>query len=294
MEQQQHNEQLSSTTQISKYQQPKEQTITFPNISGTTIAVVRNGIENPIRVLIKQNPEQLIRDATTIIGEVLVAYCGATPDGTHSGVVSECVALMTHKFSHLSITEVREAFRLAAVNQIDVNLTAYKGVATVYVFGQVMSAYDELRNPIAYKIRMAQQEQEHQEDKEEVERKRTEFNNMVKDWYSKSVESKGTSIKSLDDVPFYFYDTLYELGLISADVDTKKAYIEKAVILLKHKFEVSTFNLEKEDRNFIRAVSSIGPVQAYFESTKSQKSETISLAKKLFLYDCIKGDINND
>ena len=286
MEQQQHNKQLSSTSQISKYQKPEEQTISFPNISATTIGVIKHAIDIPIRDELRKVPEKLIRDATTIIGEVLVAYCGATSDGTHSGVVSECVALMTHKFAHLSIYEIREAFRLAAVNQIDVNLTAYKGVATVYVFGQVMSAYDELRRPVAHKFKSVPVNTE--EDEKEVERKRNEFNQMVIDWYNKSIESKGASIKSIDDIPFYYYDTLSELGLLKVDIDTKKMYMEKAIILLKNKFQSSITNLDKEDRQFVRSVSEIGPVQAYFASTKSQKSETVSLAKKLYLFDSIK------
>ena len=240
--------------------------------------------------MLRSNPVVLIQNATSVIGEVLTAYCGATTDGTHAGVVSECVALMTHKFSHLGIYEVREAYRLAAIDKIDVDITAYRGVATVYAFGQVMSAYDKLRNSYVYIIEQKKREQEAM-DKEESDKKKKAFELQIMEWFVKSKADKGKSVKSFNDVPFYYFDTLTEAGAIDIGKEVKIQYLDKATVLLKNKFEVNNHSTEKSDREFVRNVNELGAAQAYMIATKGSQAEIISLAKKLLLYDIIKGNL---
>lgn len=240
--------------------------------------------------MLRSNPVVLIQNATSIIGEVLTAYCGATTDGTHAGVVSECVALMTHKFSHLGIYEVREAYRLAAIDKIDVNITAYRGVATVYAFGQVMSAYDKLRNSYVYIIEQKKREQEAM-DKEESDKKKKAFELQIMEWFIKSKADKGKSIQGFNDIPFYYLDTLTEAGAINIGKDVKLQYLDKATVLLKNKFEVNKHSTDKSDREFVRNVNELGAAQAYMIATKGSQAEIISLAKKLLLYDIIKGNL---
>lgn len=236
------------------------------------------------------DPHKLIKDATAIIGEVLTAYCGATSDGTHSGVVPECVALMTHKFAHLSITEIREAFRLAAIGDIDVNLTAYNGVASVYVFGQVMSKYDDIRRPVASKLKMLSNNEEHIKE-EENRIKKEAFSRQVLQWYNDNLESRGKDIKSYEDIPFYYYDTLADDGVLVADNDTKKLYLEKAIDVIKHKLEHGLSQTSKEERNDLRSINSMGISSVYNSLSKSSRNESIILAKKLYLFDLLKRNI---
>lgn len=290
MEQQPHNEQSNSTNQISRYQQPGESNISYLPISVTTKGVIDNGYDNKIRDLLRNNPVSLIQNATSVIGEVLTAYCGATTDGTHAGVVSECVALMTHKFSHLGIYEVREAYRLAAIDKIDVDITAYRGVATVYAFGQVMSAYDKLRNSYVAIIEQKKREQQELEN-QETEKKKKAFELQIMEWFVKSKADKGKSIKSFDDVPFYYFDTLSDAGSINISKEVKFQYMDKATVLLKNKFEINKHSTEKSDREFVRNVNELGAAQAYLIATKGSQAEIISLAKKLLLYDIIKGNL---
>lgn len=282
MEPKQLKELLTSTEQISKYQPQEAKITSFPNISETTVAVIKYAVDNTIKQKLLTAPQILIKDATTIIGEILSAYCGATSDGTHSGVVAECVALMTHKFSHMSIHEIREAFRLAAINEIDVDLTAYKGVATVFVFGQVMSKYDAIRKPVAYKVLRESNDESHIRQHNDLVKKE-EFSKMILNWFEESKKTKGRNIKGVNDIPFYYYDALAEDGVITVDIETKRLYLEKALILIKNKFDV--MSLKKQDRVYLQQIDELGTIAAYRSMSRETQSEITSLAKRQYLYD---------
>jgi hypothetical protein len=225
-----------------------------------------------------------------MIGEVLTAYCGATSDGTHSGVVSECVALMTHKFPHLSANEIKEAYRLASIDLIDVNITAYRGVATVYAFGQVMTAYNILRNKALREMmendevaRLEREEKENAESK----RKAEEFKLMVSDWYKNQIETKGNTLKGLDDTPFYFYDALVEMEMINPTNEIKYQYMDKSSQYLKD----VTANPSKQDRDYFRTMNAEGIVSAFNNADIPFKTQIINLAKRMLLMDIIKGRV---
>lgn len=260
-------------------------------ISVTTKGAIDYGYDNKIRDVIKRDYVTLIQNATTIIGEMLTAYCGATTDGTHSGVVSECVALLTHKFSHLGVNEIREAYRLASIDKIDVDIRAYRGVATVFAFGQVMTAYDKLRGSYI-KILEDKKLEEERLANQENEKKKKDFQLQILEWFVLAKATKGKKLKSVNDIPFYYFDTLVEANAISIDKETKQVYLDRATTLLSESLLTGPISTDKKEREFIRNLKDKSPAEAFMISNKGRQAEIISLAKKLIVYDLIIGVIS--
>lgn len=85
--------------------------------------------------------------AAAMIDQVAASYCGADRS-TMAAVYDECAYLLRQKFGHFAAEEVREAFRMAAANRIEADLTAYGGRFTVAMFGDVLTAYAKHRAKI--------------------------------------------------------------------------------------------------------------------------------------------------
>ena len=87
-------------------------------------------------------------------------YCAAP--NTEKDVISESVRFVSTQFGNFNISEIREAFRLAAAGSIEADLTAYYGMFSVNILGRVLSTYQDHRTQAYREVRarIAAQEQE--------------------------------------------------------------------------------------------------------------------------------------
>lgn len=223
----------------------------------------------------------------------MISYCGANSDGTHAGIFTACASLMVHKYSEMSAEEIREAFRLAASREIEADLTAYKGTATVAIFGGVMAAYKEHRRKyVAEYLRQQERINKERHDQEGAEAKKSEFEKMVVDWFEANKANKGEKIESYNHIPVYYYNTLDDLGFINVNPAAKNAYMSLAAEtfseLLKNKQERDVY-----DRAFIKNMDVEGYVYAIQHGARNHKLEITNIAKRLLLEHIIKGLVEN-
>lgn len=63
--------------------------------------------------------------------------------------IQESVRFIYKHHKNIGVNEIREAFSLAAANTFNgINMTAYFGIFTVAMLGDILSAYNQYRNPI--------------------------------------------------------------------------------------------------------------------------------------------------
>lgn len=241
----------------------------------------------------KHSEAQIQGSLTAVIGEVMIAYCGATSDGTHIGIFNACAELMVHKYSEMSLEEIREAFRLAATNDIDADITAYKGVATVSIFGNVMSKYKEYRRKYVSEILNQKELAERERMQEEGHwQKKLQYEQMVVDWFEDALKTKGSSIDGYGQIPVYYYNTLDELGKLNIDIKTKQIYLQLAIEQYAEVLKMKE-SKEKSDRRFIAELMQDGFTDGLINVDRDKKLDVTNLAKRLLLYAIIKGDVVN-
>lgn len=260
------------------------------------MAVIANGEGQRIRDLIadpRVPDDKLQADITATIGELMISYCGATEDGTHIGIFRTCAELMAHKFSEMSIGEIREAFRLAAVNEIDANLIAYKGVANAVMFGNLMAAYKEHRRK--YVAEIVKQQEIEQREKMQSEghlQRKMQYEAMVVDWFENALKTKGANIKGYNQIPVYYYNTLDELNKLNIPNKTKEIYLQLAIEQYAEMLKAKE-NVEKSDRRFISTLMEDGFSEGLANVEKDKKLDVTNLAKRLLLHAIIKGDVKH-
>ena len=261
------------------------------------MAVIANGEDSRVRDLIKSGRYtdfQIQGNLTAVIGEVMIAYCGATSDGTHIGIFNACAELMVHKYNEMSLEEIREAFRLAAINEIDADITAYKGVATVAIFGNVMSKYKDYRRKyVAEILRVKEIEDRERMQEDGHGEKKAQYEQMVIDWFNDALKSKGALITSYGQIPVYYYNTLDELGKLNVDIDIKKVYFELAIEQYAEALKMKE-SKEISDKRFIGNLIQNGFKDVLINLEKDKKLDVTNLAKRLLLYAIIKGDVKHN
>lgn len=223
-----------------------------------------------------------IKDA---IIEVLAAYSGAKVDSTYDGVFTECVALITHKFQMLTIADIKEAYRLLAAGEYDVNYAAYGGAATVTAFGQVMAAYKEVKDRFNFEIQKKAQEEERlrkeKEDAEDEQRK-TEYENEVKKWYFENKARSGEGL-TINKIPWYYFDTIRKFGFIKPSAVAKQECEIEAMKIVEQGIKDKT-SRERYEFSLLGLIRDRGYSEAVSSADHRIKNEVISLAKRIYLH----------
>lgn len=220
---------------------------------------------------------------------MLAAYSGASPDKTNDMIYTECLDLTTNKFNDLSIGEIKEAYRLVADGTLDVDVSAYHGIASVVSYGKVLAAYKDHRNKY---LGYLQDEKRKAELKEQEEKsaqdlkKKQEYQDFVLQWFGKNKKNNGANL-SLRDVPWYYYDTLNELKLIEATQTEIASYKEKAMSMYMDNLKNKTDRTGNE-RGLLMSLRDLGLNQTMASMNSDMKSVIINSAKSMFLFDLIK------
>jgi hypothetical protein len=208
--------------------------------SPVSVGVVKLGLENKIREVYKHPAFEKKMD--DIIDTIWTHYCSANPDLLTPEFRTEASAMIINKFGGLGVNEIREAFRLAASNVISCDLRAFNGRISIQVIGTCLNAYSEYRKPIAAEILRMKTEQEKKEEQERAELDKIEYQKKVTDWF----ESEYTP-KDIYDCPFYFLDTLIELGIVAITTEQKHDFFRKAKALRLNEIEHSKKRTETID-----------------------------------------------
>lgn len=128
-------------------------------------------------------------------------YCAAT--NTENSTLDECARLVSLHYTHLSPDEIREAFRLAAIGTLDVDLNSYHGLFSVRMLGSVLSAYDDHRTYAARQIRARMKAEEDEKMNEARARELRAQVPTVEELYSQLVK-RNTQYRTWHDVPGWF------------------------------------------------------------------------------------------
>lgn len=177
------------------------------------VRLIAAGSTYPIRMYERDKYKIL---AATTICRVAVDYCGADIEENESAFI-ECSKLLLQKFGGLGISEVSEAFSLAVIGKLgEINLKAYKGVFTVAMFGEVLTAYTVYRNRILNEIK----EELKREELLERERKMKDRMEVARKWVKEkfsALKIENCEISKVSEVPGWWCAILSDEGLINGD-----------------------------------------------------------------------------
>lgn len=173
-----------------------------------TYAAVESGYKNSLR-------SQSAYDAKRKIGKAIQYVCathGADPPS--DPVLYECIGIMMSRFSHMSDLEIREAFKLYALNEFEVRGgEIWKSKFTVKVFARVMSGYEVHRRQYAKLIRVKYEDAQVKRYLEaRAKHKRSEYN--------RNFGSMLLDIKKKNDylkIPSYLFHEMSQRGIIKLD-----------------------------------------------------------------------------
>ena len=204
-------------------------------------------------------------------------YCGAP--NTLPETIGEGVKFILSQFSHLGLTEIREAFRLAAAGKIEADLNAFYGLFTVQMLGKVMSAYDDYRTAIFREVRAKVAQIEEQYGNEERAEAMREKFGTIADQFA-ALQAKNEKYERWQDLPEWFCRRVIEEDLAGVTLEEKG----KAWITAKHwaANEVRTWmldtSLSKQDRaRYAAAAALLGKNPDIFpEEIKKEAQEAYS------------------
>ena len=146
------------------------------------------------------------------IGKASAIFTGST-DATSPEVFVECAHMLIEHYSELAISEIREAFTLAATGAIECSLTSYRGVFTVAMFGGILNAYRKYRREIVAKIENAKKQEEEERAEYEAKLKNRHFRENVISSF-KALCEVNNAFETVDQIPFIWAKILREAGLL--------------------------------------------------------------------------------
>jgi hypothetical protein len=187
------------------------------------VQVITQGLQTSMRRLQKL-------DATLLLTELALEleYCAKVFAGgvkTDELVFDELVEFTCTRFGHLSVREVREAFRLAAAGDLGpIDLRAYYGTYTVAMLGELLRGYNTFRQRILVEVRRAEQESLH---RAAEEKQRTSWDRAG--WeLNRVAQLRDMPEPNLQTVTVLDYDVLERRRLLVLTAEQKWQLFEKA------------------------------------------------------------------
>ena len=193
-----------------------------------------------------------------------VAFCGSTT--VTPIVLNECAIMMIRQYAYMGVSEITNAFSLAASKVITANLTTYYGVFPVSVFGEVLSAYSAYRDEIKRSAnRAARQDAEYkawQDNPAEIEKLDREFDARLKELAQHAISGaeilQGKSVAHLlPKIMGFYYDNLQRRGLLSQSEQQRQALAQKAKDLTGEMLKQERAVAMGVDRDTVRTITRI-------------------------------------
>jgi hypothetical protein len=239
--------------------------------SPSSRSVVAFGLTKPMRVDV--HSVDFNNRLSIVLTVACVHYCGAKEESLDSAFIKEVYDFLLQKFGGLGVNEIQEAFRLAAANVIDVDISAYNGRVTIKTIGDVLAKYSRYRDPIKKELMREQELNAMREQEDEQQRKHQEFEQTVLAWWADMPQ-----IKHFNDVPHYFYDTLVNHRKIAGDSVTLSwftlmAKVYKMTDIKRAMGRTISLDEERVKREELRRV---------FEG--SEKNVIENMGKRMYIY----------
>ena len=108
--------------------------------------VASAALGNNIRAVRKEDEVKIVIALAAELEYCAVSYCGASK--TDEMVYDEVVMFVMDRFGHIGLKEIREAFRMAAAAEFEVDLKSYYGLFTVKLMGDILTGYNNYRNKV--------------------------------------------------------------------------------------------------------------------------------------------------
>lgn len=202
-------------------------------------------------------PCRLINDLDYKIGaigaiqRVAIDYCGADIS-ICAGAIKESMLLYRNKFGRMSLEDIRDAFEMAAAGQLgDINIIAYKGVFTVAIFGEVITAYSIVRDKIVAELDNAAGKAIEAEKERIAEERQEECRKQVIAEFE-AAKIKNTRFISVDKIPIQWPGILKDAGLLGSDpklwVEAKTATTAKFKADTRKIKELRILNAQQADK----------------------------------------------
>lgn len=236
------------------------------------VKLIATGSAYPVR---KYGEEKFNLLVPVKIADIAIAYCGADPEINSSSFI-ECARLLLQKFGGVGIDEVKEAFAMAAAKKFgeEIDLTSYKGVFTVAMFGDVMSEYVSYRNRVLAEMQRIS-EAEERERKEEIKRQKFEIvkKQVIEKFNAMRFDNR--EISKVGDVPGWWAKVLKDHGLINGDpaawILAKKRTCE--IFIQEYKDRVNDLMFSTMER--ARIVSEIEADENHFPAQLKDRAEVL-------------------
>lgn len=181
------------------------------------------GYMQPIRKYDKQIIAPVIAENLMICAAL---YCGMSEGEIMKQTIIEASKFVLAKFSHLGISEIKDAFQMAAANEFeDVNMTAYFGQMSISTLGDILDAYTKHRNKTIAKYLDLKDKAQKQQQKEV---QKEEKNNAARQKIKTDIEAAIISIQqgvyywqSWQDVPVHYAEIAVSEGWLEVSAEFK-------------------------------------------------------------------------
>lgn len=171
-----------------------------------------------------------VRAALLIRTEVkycATAFCAAP--NTESTTIDECAATILAHYPHFNVAEIREAFRMASIGDLDVNMNAYYGLFSVRIVGDILSAYSDHRTQVVRQVRARMQaEQDAAENEQRAEMLKEKFGTIADQFAA--LQAKNDRYSRWGDLPGWFCERVIKEDVGGFSLEEKG----KAWVTAKH------------------------------------------------------------
>jgi len=173
--------------------------------------------------------------------------------------IQEAVRFVYKNYPQLGVNEIREAFSLSAANVFPaVNMTAFFGTFTISMLGDILTAYNQYRNPIIAKAydQIIKLEQENKQETEREEKNRIAISQIQQDIEKAiiAVQSGEADLwESWHDVPVHYAEIAVREQWIEVSPEFKKSIWEESKKLALRELsemaaDLSNFSQAKQSR----------------------------------------------
>ena len=193
------------------------------------------GFLEPIRKFEKQSIGPVLAQNIMICATL---YCGMSEGEIMKQTIIEASKFVMAKFSHLGVSEIKDAFQMAAANEFeDVNMTSYYGQMSIATLGDILDAYTKHRNKTIAKYLELKDKAQKQYDKE-VEKE--ERNNAARQKIKTDIEAAIISIQqgvqywpTWQDVPVHYAQIAIQNNWLEVSDEFKTRIWEESKELAK-------------------------------------------------------------
>jgi hypothetical protein len=197
-----------------------------------SVLPVVSGYHNKVRDLSEVEQNAYASLAVTYVSKSYGARVTVSKE-----VLNECIQIFLDNFNQLGVEEIKEAYRLWSIGQLNIKGSAemYGGEFNAAQFGKIMAAYVEYRMTILGAYLNAREIEKREKEKAEVMERRKERNLETFRY-----DFDTADFKDYTEVPGWWFDVARKQGLIKIEKEAALEIFEKAQT-------IAAIQLEKEN-----------------------------------------------